>query len=72
MSISLCASVIFTRLSRTYAGEGAVSEERAVLYTAELVLALGALHEKGVVYRCEIAAFYQRCVTNDMMQRSQA
>ena len=38
----------FTLLSRT----GAVSEERAVLYIAELVLALEYLHSRGIVYRC--------------------
>ena len=37
----------FTLLSRS----GAVSEERAVLYIAELVLALEYLHSQGIVYR---------------------
>ena len=37
----------FSMLSRG----GAVSEERAVLYVAELVLALESLHRHGVVYR---------------------
>lgn len=38
---------LFTHLSRY----GAVSEERAVLYTAEVLCALEALHSRGVVYR---------------------
>jgi serine/threonine protein kinase len=38
----------FTLLSRY----GAVGEDRAVLYVAELVLALEYLHARGVVYRC--------------------
>jgi len=37
----------FTLLSR----DGAVSEERAVLYIAEIVVALEALHNAGIVYR---------------------
>jgi serine/threonine protein kinase len=39
---------LFTHLSRY----GAVSEERAALYTAEVALALEHLHAQGIVYRC--------------------
>ena len=41
------AGDLFTHLSRY----GAVSEERAVLYIAEILLALDCLHQHGVVYR---------------------